>query len=149
MLAANPAAVLLPNYRTDMLLPADHDYIRQHYVPLADDCWVLGSVLPAGGGQFEVIHPGKYRISNLAGSDLAGTYPEGMSSITTPEEKGTLIGTLDGVPLQGQTIELTAGQHRLETGAKNQAAVVWVGPQLERIHRLRQSDHRLLFVNWY
>lgn len=147
MLAANPAAVLLPSYRTDMLLPEDHDYIRQHYVALADDFWVLGSVLPAGGGGFDVIHPGRYRVSSLAGSDLPGTYPDGMKSITSPEEKGTLTATLDGVPLRGQTIELSAGQHRLETGV--QAAVVWVGPQLDRIHRVRQSDHRMLFVNWY
>jgi hypothetical protein len=149
MLAANPAAVLMPNYRTDALLPEDHAYIREHYVAMADDFWVLGKVLPAGGGSFEIIHPGRYRISTLAGSDLPGTYPEGLSSITTPEEQGDLKGSIDGAPLKGQTVELAAGAHQIETSADSQAAVVWVGPQLERIHRMRQSDHRLLFVNWY
>lgn len=149
MLAANPAAVLMPNYRTDALLPEDHAYIREHYVAMADDFWVLGNVLPTGGGTFEIIHPGRYRISTLAGSDLAGTFPEGLKSITTPEERGTVTGDIDGTALKGQTIELGTGVHRLETMSESQLAVVWVGPRSERIHRMRQSDHRLLFVNWY
>ncbi|MBP9903774.1 MAG: hypothetical protein IT579_15660, partial [Verrucomicrobia subdivision 3 bacterium] len=53
MLAARPAAVIMPNYRTDWLRKADHDYIREHYVPLADDFWVLGKQLPPGGGTLE------------------------------------------------------------------------------------------------
>jgi hypothetical protein len=149
MLAANPAAVLMPNYRTDALLPEDHDYMREHYVSMADDFWVLGKVLPNGGGRFEIIHPGRYRISNLSGSDLPGTYPEGVKSIMTPQEEGKLSGNLDGFELKEQTVELAAGVHRIETSPDTQVAVVWVGPRLDRIHRLRQSDHRMLFVNWY
>jgi hypothetical protein len=116
---------------------------------MADDFWVLGKVLPVGGGEFEVIHPGRYRISTLAGSDLAGTYPEGIPSITTPQEPGNKGCSLDGVELQGPTIELAVGLHRIETSPETQLAIVWVGPRLERIYRLREGDHRLLFVNWY
>jgi len=48
LLAENPAAVFIPNYRTDWLADADHDFIRRHYVALSDDFWVLGeSCLPA------------------------------------------------------------------------------------------------------
>jgi len=50
MLAARPAAVFIPNYRTDGLPEEDHAFIRGRYVSLADDFWVLGKVLPAGGG---------------------------------------------------------------------------------------------------
>src|SRR5262249_1524118 len=72
MLAARPAAVFIPSYRTDWLPEEDHKFIREHYVSLADDFWVLGKVLPGGGGTFEISHPGRYRISTLEGSDLAG-----------------------------------------------------------------------------
>ena len=149
MLAARPAAVVISTYRTDRLPEEDHAFIREHYVSLTDDFWVLGKVLPAGGGAFEVIHPGRYRISSLEGSDLAGTYPGGLAGLTAPVVEGSLIGTLDGVPLSKRPVELTVGTHRIETKPDCQAAVVWMGPRKERIGRLGGSDHQLLFVRWY
>jgi len=149
MLAARPAPVFIPNYRTDWLHAEDHEFIRQHYVSLADDLWVLGKVLDAGGGTFEITHPGRYRISTLEGSDLAGTYPEGLKGMMTPEVKGAFVGTLDGQPLTSHPVYLTPGIHRIETTAGCQPAVVWVGPHLERVHRVPPSDHRRLFYNWY
>ena len=149
MLAARPAAVLIPNYRTDRLPEADHVFIRQRYVSLTDDFWVLGKVLPAGGGTFEVVHPGRYRISSLQGSDLAGTYPEGLAGLLSPVEEGSIIGTLDGAPLSKRPVELTVGTHRIETKPDCQPAVVWMGPRQDRIGRLGDSDHRFLFVKWY
>src|SRR5439155_23467172 len=59
MLAANPAAVFIPNYRTDALTEEDHAFFREHYVSLADAFWVLGKLLPPGGGSFKIIHPGR------------------------------------------------------------------------------------------
>jgi hypothetical protein len=100
---------------------------------LADDFWVLGKVLDAGGGTFEIYHPGRYRISTLKGSDLADTYPGGMKGLMTPEDPGRVSGTLDGVPISDHPVEL----------------VVWMGPRLDRVHRLGPGDHRALFVNWY
>lgn len=147
MLAANPAAVLIPSYRTDWLSERDHDFIRKHYVALADDFWVLGKSLPAGGGTVEIIHAGRYRISTLAGSDLQGSYPSGMKALLSPEEAGNITGTLDGQPITAAPMELTVGTHHIETASD--CAVVWMGPHLDRIHRLGESDHDQLFVNWY
>ena len=149
LLAARPAPVFIPNYRTDWLPAEDHAYMRERYVPLTDDFWVLGKVLPSGGGTFEVVHPGRYRISSLQGSDLAGTYPEGLAGLMAPLEDGSISGTLDGVPLSKLPVELAVGTHRIETKTDCQAAVVWMGRRQERMGRLGDSDHRFLFVNWY
>lgn len=149
MLADRPAAVIIPNYRTGRLSEADHAFIRERYVSLTDDFWVLGKVLPAGGGTFEVVHPGRYRISSLEGSDLAGTYPEGLAGLMAPVVEGSIIGTLDGVPLSKRPVELTVGTHRIETKSDCQPAVVWMGPRQDRVGRLGDSDHRFLFVKWY
>jgi hypothetical protein len=149
MLAARPAAVFMPSYRTDWLPAEDHAFIRERYVSLTDDFWVLGKVLPAGGGTFEVVHPGRYRISSLKGSDLAGTYPEGLAGVMAPVEEDNLVATLDGVPLSKRPVELTVGTHRVETQSDCQPAVVWMGPRQDRLGRLGDSDHRYLFVRWY
>jgi hypothetical protein len=146
ILAARPAAVFIPNYRTDRLPEEDHAFIRERYVSLTDDFWVLGKVLPAGGGTFEVVHPGRYRISSLEGSDLAGTYPDGLAGLMAPLVEGSIIGTLDGAPLSKRPVELTVGTHRIETKPDCQPAVVWMGPRQERVGRLGDSDHRFLFV---
>src|SRR5262249_33771943 len=149
MLTAKPPAVIIPSYRTDWLPKEDHEFIRDRYVPLADDFWVLGKVLPAGGGTFEVHHPGRYRISTLNGSDLANTYELGVKGLMVPEEAGTLNATLDGASLTNHPVQLCEGTHHLECAADCSAAVVWVGPELDRIHRLGPGDHRQLFINWY
>ena len=149
MLAAHPAAVFIPNYRTDWLPEEDHAFIRERYVSLTDDFWVLGKVLPAGGGAFEIVHPGRYRISSLQGSDLAGTYPEGLAGLIAPLEEDSFIGTLDGVPLSKRPVVLTVGTHRIETKPDCQPAVVWMGPQQDRMGRLGDSDHRYLFLRSY
>jgi len=148
-MASNPPVVVIPNYRTDGLPEADRNYIEDHYVSLADDFRVLGKVLPAGGGEFEVIHPGRYRISTLEGSDLAGTYPEGMKGLMTPENPGKLSGQLDGADFAGDTVNLTVGPHRFDCASSIQPAIVWVGPRVKRIHRFAGGDHQQLFVNWY
>ncbi len=149
LLAKSPAAVLIPSYRTDWLSEEDHVFIRERYVSLADDFSVLGKVLSVGGGTFEIFHPGRYRISTLKGSDLDGTYPVGLEGLTTPEDNGTLSGMLDGVPLTNRPVELKIGQHRIETTAESQPAVVWMGPHLDRVHRIGPGNHRVLFYNWY
>jgi hypothetical protein len=149
MLARRPAAVFIPSYRTDWLSDADHDFIREHYVSLADDFCVLGKVLPAGGGTFEIIHPGRYRISTLKGSDLADTYELGVKGVMIPEDPGTFTGTLDGQSLTNHPVQLCAGVHRIECAPDCQPAVVWMGPRLDRVHRIGPGDHRVLFYNWY
>jgi len=149
MLATRPAAVVIPNYRTDWLPPADHAAIRERYVALADDFWVLGKVLPAGGGAFQIFHPGRYRISSLGGSDLAAECPGGSGRLLAPSDEAGFTATLDGVPVSSRPVELTVGRHWIESKPDCQPAVVWVGPQRDRVGRLSPSDHRWLFVNWY
>jgi hypothetical protein len=149
MLAARPAAVFIPNYRTDWLPAADQDALRERYVALADDFRVLGKVLPAGGGTFQVFHPGRYRISSLQESDLAETCRVSGAQNPARLEEGSFTATLDGAPVTGGPVELTMGEHRLECKPGCQPAVVWVGPRLDRVGRLSERDHRLLFVNWY
>ena len=87
--------------------------------------------------------------SSLEGSDLAGTYPGGLAGLMAPAVEGSVIGTLDGVPLSKHPVELLVGTHRVETKPDCQPAVVWMGPWQERIGRLGDSDHRFLFVRWY
>ena len=149
LLAARPAAVVIPNYRTDWLSEVDHAAIRERYVALADDFWVLGKVLPAGGGTFDVVHPGRYRISSLHGSDLAEKGPGGAGQLLTPPDEASFAATLDGAPVSSRPVELVVGIHRIESKPDCQPAVVWVGPKRDRVGRLSPSDHRLLFVNWY
>jgi len=149
MLTTRPAAVVIPNYRTDWLPEADHATIRERYVALADDFWVLGKVLPAGGGTFQIYHPGRYRISSLQGSDLAGECPDSSGRLLTPSDEAGFTATLDGLPVTSRPVELTVGTHWIQSKPDCQPAVVWVGPNRDRVGRLSQSDHRLLFVNWY
>ena len=137
ILAATPPAVYIPSYRTDGLAEAERKFLRRHYVSFADDFWVLGRVLTNRASDFEIAHAGRYRISTLAGSDLAGTYPEGFRGLITPEEQGAIAATLDGLPLTNQVVDLSVGAHHLETATNCSPAVVWVGPKLGRIHRVR------------
>ena len=152
LLAANPPSVVILSYRTDWLPDEDHDFIHQRYVPIADDFLVLGSQLPAGGGTFQVYHAGRYRITSAEGSNIIGTYdePKTYKEAIAPEKaEPPLVGTVDGIPLNGRPVELSVGTHRIECGADQKAAAVWVGPHLDEISRMPGNNHRMLFVNWY
>jgi hypothetical protein len=149
LLTAHPAAVFIPSPGTDRLSKTDHDFIRERYVPLADDLWVLGKVLPPGGGFFNIVHPGRYRVSTLKGSDLMGTYPAGWEGLRTPEDPGRLTCLLDGRRASDGVVGLGEGRHQIQTDTDCQVAVVWVGPRLDRIHRVPQRDHRYLFAHGY
>lgn len=149
MLAARPAAVIMKNYRTDWLTDRDHEFIREHYVPLADDFWVLGTKLPPGGGSFEIIHPGRYQIRAKEASSIMGTTERNEMGLVLPPARTNCVGTLNGTPLPLQAVELTVGQHRIETTPDCEPTVVWLGPKLDQLRPLGDQDHRLLFVNWY
>src|SRR5262249_13297103 len=139
MLKDNPAAVIVQSYRTDWLPEEDHAFIRQRYVPMADDYLVLGNLLPAGGGTFEIVHAGRYRITSAEDSNIIGTYDETKNFKTLLAqngEQGAFVGTVDGVPPNGQTVELSVGTHQLECAGDRRAAVVWVGPRLDQIPKM-------------
>jgi hypothetical protein len=152
MLAAHPPSVVILSYRTDWLPDDDLDFIRGRYVPMADDFMVLGSLLPAGGGTFQVYHAGRYRITSAAGSNIIGTYvePKNIKEALAPQKpEPPLTGTVDGVPLNGRPVELSVGTHRIECAPGQSAAVAWVGPHLDEVPRMAGNNHHLLFVNWY
>ena len=130
MLAARPAAVLIQSYRTDWLTKEDHEFIQSRYVPLADDFWVLGKELPAGGGEVEIIHPGRYRIVPLKTASNAVCSVDGMASAERP-------------------VELATGIHRIETGSSQKLMIIWVGPKLDQVPMIGAGDHHKLFVNGY
>jgi hypothetical protein len=145
-----PPAVIIPNFRTDQLAKTNRNFIRDHYVTVGDDFLVLGNVLPTGGGTFEIVHPGRYRVSALAASDLDGTYRADMTGYLESAKSAhepPLRATLDGEPLPARPLVLAAGTHRLESAVAGPAVIEWVGPQLDRLPRLGPSNHRFLFAN--
>ena len=133
MLAKNPAPVLIRSYRTDWLPESDQRFIAESYVPLADDFLVLGRALPAGGGTYQVVHPGRYRLFALTEGALRDL----------PE------ATLDGQPLGEQPLALATGPIEIRCPPEYQPVMLWVGPKLRSPPDLGPGDHRRLFVNWY
>ncbi len=134
MLAARPPTVIMPNYRLDWLGEEDRDYIAQHYLPLADDFFVLGASFPEGGGSFQCIHPGRYSIVQPASAD-AGT--------------GAAI-KVDGMNVgPNRVVRLDIGPHQVSTPSGVKVALVWVGPVLSQATLPAPANHRDLFVNWY
>lgn len=144
MLAARPATVFIPSYRTDWLPAEDHDFIKQHYVPLADDFWVLGTVLPPGGGDFEIIHSGRYCITWLSTNQPAG----GMEVLAVERTASPSL-LLDGRSILQHLVKFELGSHHIESSNPHALAVVWVGPTLSEIPSLSPGNHRSLFTNWY
>jgi hypothetical protein len=130
MLAARPAAVLIRSYRTDWLTKEDQDFIQSRYVALSDDFWVLGTELAAGGGDLEIVYPGRYRIAAVDASSEAGC-------------------SVDGTPSSDQPVELAVGTHRIETASNQKLRIYWVGPKLDQVGPIGERDHRELFVNGY
>jgi hypothetical protein len=152
LLAANPPSVVILSYRTDWLPEEDHDFFNERYVSIGDDFMVLGKLLPAGGGTFQVYHAGKYRITSAEGSNIIGTYAlpkDSKDALAKPKEEPPLKGSVDGVPLNGRPVELSVGTHRIDCASDQKAAVAWVGPHLNELPRLAGDDHHRLFVNWY
>jgi hypothetical protein len=143
ILTARPAAVFIPSYRTDWLPKEDREFINTRYVALANDFTVLGKILPPGGGSFEIFHAGRYCV--VPAASLGGTMPTNSAvAINDP-----VAGSLDGVGFSNNPVELTVGTHRLESAGKTELAVVWVGPNLERVPLLVARHHDNLFRNWY
>ena len=134
IMAANPPAVFISSYRMAWLQEDDWKYIRSCYLPLADDFWVLGQVLPPGGGPATILHAGRYLIME-------------------EEQAGRLVplraATLDGSPLEGQALHLAQGPHQVRCAPATRPVLLWVGPHLERLPQLSPGDHLHLFMNWY
>ena len=133
MLRQTPAPVLIRNYRSDWLPEPDQRFIAEHYIPLADDFLVLGQVLPAGGGTYEVLHAGRYRVYGMADGGL----------------RQLSEATVDNQPAGELPVELAVGSHEIHCPPDIRPVVLWVGPNLHDVPNLGDGNHRRLFVNWY
>lgn len=151
LFAVQPPSVIIVGNGFDDLPKEDYDYITRHYVPIADDIWILGEILPSGGGTFNVIHPGRYQITSAEASNVRGAYaPKGPNESTAPEPKvPRLTGTLEGVPFDKISAELAAGHHQFNCDASTRPAVAWLGPSLERVPQIDAGDRHHLFVKWH
>jgi len=133
MLTERPAAILIPNYRLGWLPETEQRFLSERYLPLADDFWVLGARLPAGGGVYHVVHPGRYLFLVNDGGRLV------------PLSRGTLGG--NGIP--SEPVALSTGEIEIRTPTSIIPMVAWIGPNLSALPRVGRGDHRRLFVNWY
>jgi hypothetical protein len=82
--------VVIPNYRTRWLPVEDQRFIAQHYMPLAGDYWVAGTMLETGAMQWECIVPGRYFVaSDPAGATMTidgrAVQPGGLMLPGSPE----------------------------------------------------------------
>ncbi len=122
MLAEHPPSVFLPNYRTDWLAPADHAYLYTHFLPLADDFWVLGARLRAGGGTFSCGHAGRYLVVHDA-----------------PELQ------VAGKSVSSDIVELGVGPVSIASPTSRRVSVYWLGPRLKQLPLLAQSSHATIY----
>ena len=126
MLQARPPAVIIRSYRTDMIPEAGHAFMTQRYIALSDDLWVLGRVLPPGGGRYEVLHPGRYVVARWIDGKLA----HGSQLLSAP-------------------VTLAAGPVQIRSEAGVQPAVVWVGPTLPGLPDFGSGYHQHVFRHFY
>lgn len=126
MLAARPAAVIIRSYRTDMIPDSGRAFMAQRYIALSDDLWVLGRVLPPGGGRYDVLHPGRYVVARWIDGKLA-----------------------PGAPLLSAPVTLGVGAVHVRSEAGVQPAVVWVGPTLPGLPVVGSGYHLHVFRNFY
>lgn len=107
---AHTPAVLIPTYRMGYLDADTQAFLKGHYVPLAEDFWVLGGVYPGPGGSWECLLQGRYWVSMPAA--------DGSSLL------------IDGVPVQLGAHEFPKGIHAVSTPPGARAIIFWLGPKL-------------------
>jgi hypothetical protein len=107
LVRANPPAVLIPTYRMSYLDTEAQTFFRGHYLPLAEDFWVLGKSQPAPGGEWECLLSGRYWVA---------------------VEKGG--ASIDGQPAQTGPRDFLKGMHVLAAPAGSGATILWLGPNL-------------------
>ena len=107
LVRANPPAVLIPTYRMSYLDSEAQAFLQEHYLPLAEDFWVLGNSLPTPGGDWECLLPGRYWVA---------------------VEKGGV--SIDGQPAQTGAHDFLKGIHLIAVPAGSGATILWLGPNL-------------------
>lgn len=150
LLTSQPPSVIVADARFDQLSETDQKFVSERYVPVSPDFWVLGTMLPAGGGDFEISHRGRYKITSAEASNLFGTYRQPQGLMQSPPEKfPPLAGTLDGLPLNDQPVLLAPGVHHLKCASEARAAVAWLGPELNSVPRITGGSRETLFAGWF
>ncbi|MFZ6748921.1 hypothetical protein [Undibacterium sp. Ren11W] len=133
MLTEHPASVIIRSYRTEMMSNSDKEFIRTHYIAIADDFWVLGRTLALGGGDYTVSHSGRYMVQQF--------------------DRGRFLPLRDalmaGKPISEEPIELNLGTVQIQCAPNVQPAVVWIGPSLKTLPVLGKGNHSNLFRNFY
>lgn len=131
MLSERPAAVVIMSYRTGWIRKADIAFIEAHYVPLADDFWVLGTQVE-GSASWECLWAGRYALRVAVDKGQA-----------PPRVR------VDGQVRAPGVLELSSGPHSIEVEGGGSAEVSWIGPTLDGPIALPPGEPRRLFVNWY
>lgn len=131
LLAQYPTPVILPNYRTNWLPNEDQAFMNAHYVALAEDLMVLGTIKGPGTSAWEVLAEGRYFLN---------VYSEGSK----PGEEVKI----DGKKVEPGIASFSKGNHPVEVPSGYRIQVVWLGPRLQGIPNLGPAPHPL-FVNWY
>jgi hypothetical protein len=133
MLTEHPASVVIRSYRIEMMSNSEKQFIRDRYIALADDFWVLGRVLGLGGGDYNVNHPGRYMVLQF--------------------DRGRFLPLHDafiaGKPVSEAPIELALGTILIQCAPDILPAVVWIGPSLKTLPVLGKGNHSTLFRNFY
>jgi hypothetical protein len=131
LLAQNATPVILPNYRLNWLPQEDTDFIGAHYVALANDFLVLGTMVEGGTSPWEALAEGRYQMELVPG-------PEGSTNA---------FG-LDGQEGEARIAVLRRGAHTFQVPAGRRLRVAWLGPVLGLLPALPPAPHPL-FINWY
>jgi len=129
LIAENEIPVILTSYRTEGLPEADLRVVREHYVPLAEDCMVLGAVGQGGALGWTALAEGRYAL-----------LPDAKA-----RESAILV---DGREAPSGPLQLGRGSHRFTFAPDGRLLVLWMGPNGSGPPRLPPADHPL-FVNWY
>lgn len=128
-LAEGRTPVIIPNYRTAWLTAADHQFISEHYLPLAGDFLVAGTVLTqTGRTSWDCPVTGRYYCVHDPG-------------------RGDLH--LGGQSIRTGPLTLVQGPLTFDWTGPGRAYVIWLGPTLQIPPALGPGDASRVFVNWY
>lgn len=109
--AASP--VVMTNYRWGWLPGEEWSLLRERYLPLAKDFWVLGGRFVGPEGHFRIYNDGRYFVTFGAGAISGKAVIDGQE-----------------VPLSSARY-LARGLHSFAGAAEEGLVVSWAGPRLE------------------
>lgn len=118
---ADPPAVVLPSYRMNYLDDATLRFIRENYLPLAEDLWVPGGVLEAESPEWRCILLGRYAVA---------IEPEGRARC-------------GGEALSSGVRVFAPGSIGCEIAPGTRITIIWLGPRLDEPPALGHPDSPL------